>query len=343
VLDRGAIAREASWAAGGILAPQAETAVDSPLLPLALAARRTHQRLAEELAAQTGITVDYHRFGVLRLAFNETELLALDSLVTSQRAMGLNAEILSPEALRRIEPATSPAAVGAALFPDDHRVDNRRLVEALMLSAAGLGVEIQEYTTVLGLETHAGRVTGIKTTAGRIEAGSCVNAMGAWASQLEGDPSPLPVRPVKGHMVALTGTPSMSHVVYGGHGYVVPRRDGRLIAGSTMEESGFDTRVQARGITTVLSQAMEIVPAAAGASVSETWTGLRPATPDGLPVIGKSAAIEGLFILAGLFRNGILLGPLSGELVASMALGNGAPTPTAAALDLVPFRPGRFD
>lgn len=335
VFDRGQAGREASFAAGGILSPQAETAPDSPLLPLALKGRDRHISLAEELLRLTGVAVEHHRYGVISLAFDEAEESRLRALTQAQKDLGLRAEMVSREGLSRLEPAAHAEARAAALFPDDHRVDNRRLLEGLKALALVRGVEIREYTALRGMETTEGRLVAVRTDAGRIETSVLVNALGAWAPQLDGDPAPLPVRPVKGHMMSLADGPAMRHVVYGRHGYIVPRVDGRLIVGSTAEEAGFDTRVTTEGIAHLIGIANTIAPATKKATIAETWTGLRPATPDGLPVIGRGA-VKGLVVAGGLFRNGILLGPLVGEIAAALALGE---TP---AHDLKPFDPGRF-
>jgi glycine oxidase len=336
VFDRGQAGREASFAAGGILSPQAETPPDSPLLPLALKGRDRHISLAEELLRLTGVAVEHHRYGVLSLAFNDVEDEALQRLTRAQKQLGLRAEMISREGLFRMEPGAHQDAVSAALFPDDHRVDNRRLLEGLKALAASRGVEVREYAALRGVEVSGGRVAAVRTDSDRIETGALINALGAWARQLEGPPSSAPpVRPVKGHMMSLVDGPALRHVVYGNHGYIVPRVDGRLIVGSTMEEAGFDTRVTAEGVARLIGIAAAIAPATKKATIADMWTGLRPATPDGLPVIGKGA-IDGLVIAGGLFRNGILLGPLVGEIAAALALGE---TP---AVNLSAFDPGRF-
>lgn len=335
VLDRGQAGREASFAAGGILSPQAEASPESPLLPLALLGRDRHLRLAEELLELTGVDVDHGRQGVLSLAFSTEDLMNLRVLTQAQRRLGLRAEMVSRRRLTGIEPSLHSGVKGAALFPDDHRVDNRRLMEALLSLARSRGVEIREGCAVRGVIERRGRVAGVRTSAGRVESKALINALGAWAGQLEGDPGAPPVRPVKGHMLSLLDGPAVRHVIYGHHGYIVPRGDGRLIVGSTMEEVGFDTRVTTQGVARVIQIATALAPSTGQATVAEMWTGLRPATPDGLPIIG-SGALEGLTIGGGLFRNGILLGPLVGEMTAAIALGE---TP---ALDLTPFRPDRF-
>jgi len=334
VFDSGQAGRGASFAAGGILSPQAETLPDSPLLPLALKARDRHISLAGELLATTGIAVGHERQGVLSLAFSSAEEARLEELVKAQKARGLRAEMVSREELSRIEPSAEKDAVGAALFPDDHRVDNRRLLEGLKALAIHRGVEIREHTTLRGVEVRNGAVLAVRTDDARIETRTLINALGAWAAQLDAALGP-PMRPVKGHMMSLVDGPALVHVVYGNHGYIVPRMDGRLIVGSTMEEAGFDTRVTVEGIAHLIGIASSIASGTRKATIAEMWTGLRPATPDGLPVIGKGA-VGGLVVAGGLFRNGILLGPLVGEIAASLALGE------APGYDLNPFDPGRF-
>jgi glycine oxidase len=335
VFDRGRAGSEASSAAGGILSPQSEAPPNSPLLALALRARDRHVHLAEELHRETGRSVEHHREGVLSLAFSREDEQRLTALTEAQRKQGLRAVMVSREDIARLEPAAHPDAIAAALFPDDHRVDNARLLEALKALALSLGVEIREYTALRGVETREGRLVAVRTDNERIEVKTLVNALGAWGSQLDGDTPCPPLRPVKGHMVSLVGGPQIRHVVYGNHGYIVPRGDFRLIVGSTMEEAGFDARVTVESIAHVLAIATRIAPSTKQASIAQTWIGFRPATPDGLPVIGKGSA-EGIIVAGGLFRNGILLGPLVGEIAAALAMG------ADPGHDLAPFDPARF-
>lgn len=335
VFDRGRAGGEASSAAGGILSPQAEAPPDSPLLALALRARDRHVLLAEELHRSTGRSVEHHREGVLSLAFSDQEKAKLESLTEAQRKQGLRAVMVSREDIARLEPSAHPEAIAAALFPDDHRVDNGRLLAALKALAVSLGVEIREYTALRGVETADRRLVAVRTDSERIEVKTLINALGAWGSQLDGDAPCPPLRPVKGHMLSLVEGPHIRQVVYGNHGYIVPRGDSRLIVGSTMEEAGFDARVTVEGIAHILSIATAIAPATKHASIAATWIGFRPATPDGLPVIGRGSA-EGIIVAGGLFRNGILLGPLVGEIAAALAMG------ADPGHDLTPFDPARF-
>jgi len=179
-------------------------------------------------------------------------------------------------------------------------------------------------------------VAGVAAAGEPIRAPVVVNAMGAWAGLLSGDPLPPPVEPVRGHIVAFDMAPALiRHVVCSPRGYLVPRADGRTLAGSTAERAGFDKTVTAAGLAAVLAIALEIAPVLADVRVADSWAGLRPGTPDGLPVIGPGE-VPGLFHAAGLYRNGILLGPLVGEIVAGLVRGQAPP------VDLAPFSVARF-
>jgi glycine oxidase len=225
---------------------------------------------------------------------------------------------------------------GGLSLAGDRRLDSRLLVRALAASAASRGVRILTGRPVTGLLSASGRVTGVRVGAEAIAASAVVNAAGAWAGTLPGDPSPPPVEPVRGQLVAFDVAPPLfRRVVASPRGYLVPRADGRLIAGSTAERVGYDRSVTAGGLRAVLGIALELAPVLADARVTETWAGLRPGTPDGLPVIG-AGALAGLWHAAGLYRNGILLGPLVGELIAALASGEASP------LDLAAFAPERF-
>lgn len=336
VIETTAVGAQASSAAAGMLAPQAETQEGSPLLPLALRARDRHLELAPELERETGISVGLSQTGLLEVAFTDEDERALASRASWQRALGLPVEALGAAQLQALEPGLSTVARGGLSFAGDRRLDSRLLVRALAASAAARGVRILAGRPVAAIESAAGRVTGVRVGGETIAAAAVVNAAGAWAGALPGDPSPPPVEPVRGQLVAFDVVPApFRRVVASPRGYLVPRPDGRLIAGSTAERVGFDRSVTAAGLRAVLGIALELSPALADARVAETWAGLRPGTPDGLPVIG-AGALAGLWHACGLYRNGILLGPLVGELIAALGLGETPP------LDLAPFAPARF-
>lgn len=336
VVERRRVGAEASSAAGGILSAQVESDPDSPLFPLFLKARERHARLARELEQETGIGVDYSDGGTLEVAFTEAEEQELLAGARRQRERGLAVEVLGPGELRDAEPNLSPHALRALYFPDDHWVDNRRLTRALAASAVARGVAILTGRPVTRVVVERGAVAGVVAGAETFAAPVVVNAAGAWAGLLGGDPYPPPVEPVRGQMAAFDVAPRLvHHVVYSRRGYLVPRRDGRVIAGSTMERAGFDKSVTASGLAAVLGIALELAPFLGDVPISDTWAGLRPATPDALPVLGPGG-VAGLWHAAGLYRNGILLGPLVGEILAAAIAGEVLP------VDLTPFSAARF-
>jgi glycine oxidase len=243
---------------------------------------------------------------------------------------------LTAAELREAEPGLGPALLGAVLVPGDRWVDNVRLTRAVAASATARGVDLLCGRPVTSLLIRGDRVRAVVAGGETLEAGIVINALGAWAGLLPGDPAPPPVEPVRGHLVAFAVSPGLRHVVVSSRGYLVPRSDGRIVAGSTSEKVGFDKSVTAEGVRAVLDIAQEIAPRLRETQVSFAWSGLRPGTIDGLPILGPGG-VAGLFHAAGLYRNGILLGPLVGEMIAEVALG--APLPEA----LAPFGLSRFE
>jgi glycine oxidase len=327
---------EASSAAAGILAPQAEADPDSPLLELALRGRDFHAALAPLLEAETGIHVDHSTLGLIEVAFSAQEEGQLDLRLGWQHSRGLPGERLTREEVLESEPNLNPNLCGGIYFPGDHRVDNVRLTRALAASAVLKGVALVTGRPVTGLLVESGRVAGVRAGSEVYRAPAVINAMGAWAGALSGDPFPPPIEPVRGQIVAFELAPALlRHVVYSARGYLVPRSDGRVLAGSTSEKAGFEKSVTASGLRKILDLALEIAPILSDVPVLDSWAGLRPGTPDGLPILGPGA-LPGLIHAAGLFRNGILLGPLVGELAAALAMGERPP------FDLKPFGLNRF-
>ncbi len=306
------------------------------MLPLAIAARDRHLALAPALEEETGIRVEHAASGLLHVAFDEDEERRLLALAERQQARGLAVDVLGVPELRDAEPNLNPLARRALYFSGDHRVDNVRLTRALAASAVARGAAILSGRPVTGLLVERGRAAGVDVGSETFRAPVVINAMGAWAGLLAGDPLAPPVDPVRGVIAAFEMAPlPLRHVVYSHRGYLVPRADGRVLAGSTMERAGFDKSVTAAALHAVLSLALEIAPVLADVRLADAWAGLRPGTPDGLPIVGP-ATLPGLFHAAGLYRNGILLGPLVGEIVAGLVLGERPP------VDLAPFGVGRF-
>jgi glycine oxidase len=336
VVERRRVGAEASSAAAGMLAPQSECESASPLMGLALRARDRHLSLAPALEEETGLSVDHSTRGLVEVAFTDEDEAVLQQKLEQQRSTGLSADALSAAEIRDLEPNLNAAVRRGVVFRGDHRIDNVRLTRALAASAVSRGAAILCGRPVTSLLVENGRLAGVRAGSEAVPAPVVINAMGAWAGLLERDPQPPPVEPVRGQIVAFDMAPVLlRHVVASPRGYLVPRSDGRTLAGSTSERAGFDKSVTAFGLKRVLAIALEIAPVLSDVPVADSWAGLRPGTPDGLPVIGPGA-LPGLFHAAGLYRNGILLGPLVGEIVAGLVLGR------APEIDLSPFSVDRF-
>ena len=335
VLERSIPGAEASSAAGGILAPQAEADGPGAFLDLCLASRALYPDFARELREASDVDVAFRPCGVLEVTFDDAEGAAMQRRIAWQRARGLEAEWLEGGAARALEPELSPEAHGAARFPGDAVVDNRLLVSALTIAAARAGARFLT-TQVHGLVERGGRVAGVSTDQGELQGDAVVVAAGAWTALVPGAlASPVAVRPARGQMAMVrTRVPFCRHVVFGAHGYVVPRVDGRLLLGSTLEFSGFEKQVTVGGLASVLGVGLRLFPGLAGAPVVETWAGFRPHTPDGLPVLGP-APQPGLFLASGHFRNGILLTPITATVLTETILGR------PLSIDLTPFRVDR--
>jgi glycine oxidase len=321
VVERSVPGAEASSAAAGILAPQAESERPGPFLALCLRSRSLYPGFVHELETLSGMQVGFRPTGVLQLAFTEASLERLRARVKVQRDASLSAELLEPDAALGLEPAVNPAVLGAALFAEDGSVDNRLLMRALSMAAARAGVR---FVTghVRALLDRGGRAVGVDVDGERLAADAVVVAAGAWTGLVPGSGlSPRQVRPARGQMVMLRSrVPLLERVLFGDEGYLVPRADGHLLAGSTVEFQGFAKEVTAAGLQHILTLALKLVPGLAETPVVETWAGLRPFTEDHLPVLGPGP-LSGLFLASGHFRNGILLAPVTAELLAQVVLG----------------------
>jgi len=332
VLERSIPGAEASSAAAGILGAQAESEGEGPLFQLCLASRARYAAFAEELETLSGLPVGYRPCGLLDLAFDEPSSTALGELTRSQRGQGLRAEPLTAEQARALEPSLGAEVRSAALFPDDAQVDNRLLVTALAAAAGRVGVRFRT-AQVRGIAHEGARAVGVELTGERLAADAVVVAAGAWTGWVAGTGLAADaVTPARGQMVMLrTERPLLSRVLFAKGRYLVPRADGRLIVGSTLELDGYEKRVSVDGLASLLQFARELCPELGSATVVETWAGLRPFTADHLPILGPGP-LEGLFIASGHHRNGILLTPVTGDLMAECILGR------PPSIDLTPFR-----
>jgi glycine oxidase len=332
VLERDTVGRGASHVAAGMLAPVAEAEFGEAgrrLLELGLRSAEMWPGFAATLQEASGEDVGLRRTGTLVLARDEDEARELERQLAFRRSLGLNAERLLPSAARDREPALAPTVRLALEAPDDHSVDPRLVLAALHRACERAGVEVRERTAVRSVELDAtgARVTGVALCDGeRIPAGQVVVAAGAWTEQVAGLPpsAQMPVRPVKGQILRLrdpAGSGLLTRVVRFEGGYLVPRGDGRYVLGATVEERGFELQSTAGGVYELLRDAHELVPGVSELQIDELSVGLRPGTPDNTPAIG-SGALAGLVWATGHHRNGILLAPLTAELVAATLAGD---------------------
>ena len=320
LIERHNLGKEASHAAAGILAPQAEADDEDDFFKLACSSRNLYPSFAASLLEETGIDVELDTNGTLYLGFNCQDEEEIQRRYEWQKHAGLAVEKLSPQEAILIEPCISGSVCAALRFPNDIQVENRRLLRALIDSCARFGVSILTDTTVLALSLASNRIQGLETSRGFIATRKVVVAGGAWTSQISGLPD-IPIEPVRGQMLCRYSQPKIArHLIYSPRGYLVPRKDGRVLAGSTTESVGFDKSITSAGMDTISSNASEISPHISMLPIVDSWAGLRPRAPDNLPVLGPYGEIEGLVYATGHYRNGILLAPITGELIAELVL-----------------------
>jgi len=319
VFERGRVGCEASRAAAGMLSPQGESQTAGPFFDLCLRSRAMYRSFAEELNDASGIDVEYKDEGTLFVVLQGEDEEEKTRWAMWQLDAGLPLEHVSADDLRKIEPAVTESATRAIFLPEEHQVENRRLMDALEVAMKRAGVELIEGAEVTALATDHGRVTGVGVAGQHVDAGVVVVAAGTWSSRLL-EPLGLNVKviPARGQMIAVQGGPlPISRVLHSSSVYVVPRRDGRILIGATVEQAGFRKAVTVRAVKHLLSAAVELVPSLGELEIVETWSGLRPDTVDHLPILGPSG-IENLLLATGHFRNGILLAPLTADLIAEV-------------------------
>jgi glycine oxidase len=338
VLERDAVGGAASRVAAGMLAPVGEAYWgEDRALALALASAEAWPRFARELTEASGVTVSHERSGALHVALDRDEAEELQRRLGLYESLGLEAQWLRPRRCRELEPGLAPACAGGVHVAGEASVDPRVVTRALAAAAARAGAEIVEDADVTGAIVEGGRLAGVRTADGEEHAArTVVLAAGAWAGAEGWLPAELapPVRPVKGQLLVLrapSGRAPCAGIVASERVYLVPRADGRLVVGATVEEAGFDTTVTAGGVLELLREAYRALPEVSELSVEEALAGLRPGTPDNVPLVGRGEA-EGLLLATGHFRNGVLMAPITAEIVASLLTGD-APPPEAAAAD----------
>ncbi len=330
VIERGRTGTEASWAAAGLLSAQSDAVAPSAFFDLALESRDLYPGWTEALAGETGWDAGWRRTGVLRCGGED--LLARFAW---QIETGLPVERLDARGVATCSRGRAAAEIAFGLFfPEDAVVHSRQLVGALRRSLDLRGVSIAEGVAVTRFLVERGVCRGVETSSGTVTCGRVVDAAGAWANLDPTLPFGIPVEPVRGQIVELADDAGLSTVLESEEVYVVPRSDGRLLVGATVERTGFVKEITAAGVAALLASAIALAPSVANARVTGAWAGLRPGTPDGLPLLGESP-VRSLILAAGHFRNGILLAPLTALLIADVVEGGGS-------RDLSAFSPERF-
>ncbi|HEU4393186.1 MAG TPA: glycine oxidase ThiO [Solirubrobacterales bacterium] len=348
VLERAQPPAGATRVAAGMLAPVGELSFGEPeLLEMTLASSRLYPGFVAELEAASGESTGYSRQGALHIALDRDEAAELRRVHDLQRALGLEAEWLPPRRCRDLEPGLTPSFAGGVHAPGEAAVDPRALTGALLAALRSAGAELRLGAGAGGNDPRGAndvvaglfdgeRLAGVRTAAGEeLRAGAVVLATGARSGQTEWLPEHArpPVRPVKGQVLELRardGAAPCERIVASERVYLVPRPDGRLIAGATSEEQGFDIAVTAGGVHELLREAYRLLPDIAEMELLDATAGLRPATPDNLPLVGPGA-VDGLLLATGHYRNGVLLAPLTAEAIAAQLVGEPPPPSIAPA------------
>lgn len=337
LIERGRAGCEASRAAAGMLSPQSEAHKESPFLDLCLRSRMIYRGFTDHLTELTGIDVEYRDEGVLYVVLEGDDPKEVDGWFNWQTRAGLKLERIAESKLRMDEPVVTETATGAVFIPGDHQVDNRKLMDAAALAARRAGADVIEGVEVSLFMIERDRVKGVRCGEDKIDAGAVVVAAGCWSGSLLA-PLGLNIQtiPARGQMIALKSAAShLNRVLHSRHCYLVPRRDGRILVGSTVEYAGFTKGVTAGGVGSLAAAAIELVPSLSEFEIVESWSGLRPDTLDHMPIMGETG-IKNLFVASGHFRNGILLAPATAELMSELIITGRAPD------ELQPFSIERF-
>jgi glycine oxidase len=315
VFEKGEPGREASWASAGILSPAPEAPGMIPIVPLAKASMDLYPGFVANVEEISGQSVGFRPFGTMDALFSRDAARDLSTLIALHHGLGLRAEPLRPEEARELEPALSPDVEAAALRPEEASIDNRALTRAVLQAARNSGAEIFPDHDVEAIWREKGRCAGLKLRNENVSAKWTIIAAGCFSANIEGVAAYAPVRPAKGQMVSMRADElKVERVLWSEKVYVVPRNDGRILAGASVEYVGFDKHVTAGAVEKILCDAIELVPELAKARIEETWAGLRPDSPDHLPILGPSD-LDGLLIATGHFRSGVMLTPVTARLM----------------------------
>jgi glycine oxidase len=327
--------REASWASAGILSPAPENPGMISMVPFGKASLAMYPEFIELVEELSGIQTGYRANGTVEALFSRHAREELNTIVALHRGLGLKAEAISAQEARDLEPDLSEETEAAVLRPDEASVDNRLLASALIEAANRSGVEIHAGKAVEAIWREGSECRGAVVRGEQISAKHTIVAAGSFSAQIAGAQKYAPVRPAKGQMVSLRcDSARIQRVLWSERIYVVPRNDGRILCGATVENAGFDKTVTASGIHANLDAAIELAPILARARVEDTWAGLRPDSPDHLPIIGPTD-VAGLLIATGHFRSGVLLTPITAKLIGEFI---GEKTPSVAWEKFSPMR-----
>jgi glycine oxidase len=336
VFDAQQPGREASWASAGMISPVPESVALAPLLPISMASVQRYPEFIARVEELSGSKVGYRKEGALDVFLDDEKQSEITQILGQHRKAGLQAEALSGQQACELEPALTAEIRAAVLRPYEASLDNRLFTEATLEGARRKGVEIHAGNGAKALLTDGRVCKGLQLASGSVEARWTIIAAGCFSAGIEGARDYAPVTPAKGQMVALRcEAVKLRRDLWNGHLYLVPRTDGRIIAGATVEYEGFDRSVTAAGMKKILTGAISLVPGLEKARVEETWAGLRPDTPDHLPILGPTDQ-EGLLIATGHFRSGILLTPITAQLIREWV------TTKKVSVDWAAFSPMRF-
>lgn len=328
--------REASWASAGMISPAPESPAMIPFMPISLGSVALYPEFIRRVEKLTGKNVGYRKDGALDAILAADAREELSTIIALQHGVGLRAEALSADQARELEPSLTEEVEAAILRPDEASLDSRVFTDAVLEAARISGAKIFAGNGATAMWREGRRSKGLILERGRVQAKWTIIAAGCFSARIEGVAPYAPVFPAKGQMLALRcESVNLKHILWVDHTYLVPRNGGRIIAGSTIERTGFDHDVTAGGIQKILSGAIKLVPALEKARIEETWAGLRPDSPDHLPIIGPTD-IDGLLVATGHFRSGILLAPITARLIAEWV------TKQAVSLDWERFSPMRF-
>ena len=328
VIDQGEIGAEASSAAAGLLAPLGSLAGPGPFADLLLGSFALFPSLVPELEDASGICVEYEQTGALRVARNPKNVSNLRKRMKAWQPLGLHMHWLSGEEARQLEPTLAPDVCAALYAPEEAQIKAPQVVKAFAQAAANLGATLRSHTRMTGLQQQHNRVTAIETSQGEtIACTQLVVASGAWSGQWSALLNiELAVTPQRGQILALRQpAPPLSHIIFGEAAYLAPKQDGTVVVGATKEEVGFDKQLTAGGIAWLLSTASRLIPSLEQSEIERMWVGLRPKTPDNLPILGAAPGWQNVTLATGHGSVGVMLSAITGQTIAELLITGVAP------------------